>query len=130
MAFGVAVDPKIPVWLSVGVALDVLLGLAALEALAADVELLAIAPVVPPSDPPELVDVAADALVPKPPTPVLLVVDGAVRALAVIDALVGRVSEVDGPAPPPPPPVVVLAVELAADVTTPALVTLALGEVT
>jgi len=127
LLFGVGGVPKMPVEVMLGVALDVLLGLATLVLLAPDAELLVIVPVVPPSVPLVLLDV----LVPKLPTPVVLVVKGVVRAFEVIAALVGRVSDVEAPAPPPPPPLVVVELVVdAADVTTPALVTLALGEVT
>jgi hypothetical protein len=126
LLFGVCAVPKMPVELTVGVALVVLLGL--LTVAPAVVELLVMVPVVPPSDPLELVAELDEKL----PIPVVLVVDGAVTALDVIEAAVGRVSVVDIPEPPPPPELA-LVVELELDVgavMTPAALTLALGEVT
>jgi len=136
LLFAVGAVPKIPFWLTVDV--EPAPGLLAVDAPAVfveavvelELELLAIVPVVPPSEPRALLP---DALVPKLPMPVVLVVDGAATALEVIEALVGRVRALDSPGPAPPPVAVVLVLELELDVgevMTPAALTLARGEVT
>jgi len=132
LLFTVGAVPKMPVWLTVDALPELaLLAVDTLIALAPDVELLTIVPVVPPSDPLALVVELADVLLPKLPIPVVLVVEGVVTALEVIAAAVGRVSVADGPDPPPPELVVVLELELdVGEVMTPAALTLALGDVT
>jgi hypothetical protein len=111
-----------PVGLTVGVTLAPPVGM---EIVALAVEALAMDPVVPPTDaPPPVAELAL-------PAPVLLVVDGAAMALEVIAALVGRLSA--AAAVPPPPLVVAVVAEVVLEVdevTTPELVTLALGWVT
>ncbi len=122
---GVDGVPNRPVGLTVGVTLDAPLGLASVEV---TVELVVMVPVVPPREP---LDTPEDAVVWKLPTPVLLEVEGAVKAFDVIEAAAGRLSAVDALAPPPPPVVVELDVALEdAAVTTPDAVTFALGGVT